>query len=277
MSEHKEGTLHSGSKKGPKVTSRKQAIAIAMDEAGLANKSGSGNYEAAMNISDEEMAKKIKRGVHENSVGMKEKKKKPSYKSELDEIVDMVKAREEGGGTEKVKNISTSTPKRGFIKSLGPVGIQFDFGTHKVNPIADNYNSILWNNLEKTQSDIIEYQQTEHDKAVKEYVSKGKDAYMKDHVVEGVNEEKPIETSMEKSDDIRNKFHDVSVNIEGEVVKAQSETDMFVLQQHKEMFKSQEDDGQIINAIGGAGDGVVIDALTGIAYDAISGKEVEVK
>jgi Family of unknown function (DUF6496) len=34
----KEGTLHSGSKKGPKVTDRKQAIAIALSEAGFSNK-----------------------------------------------------------------------------------------------------------------------------------------------------------------------------------------------------------------------------------------------
>jgi hypothetical protein len=33
MHEFKHGTLHSGSKKGPKVKSRKQAIAIAMSEA----------------------------------------------------------------------------------------------------------------------------------------------------------------------------------------------------------------------------------------------------
>jgi hypothetical protein len=32
----KTGTLHSGSKRGPIVTSRKQAIAIALSEAGLA-------------------------------------------------------------------------------------------------------------------------------------------------------------------------------------------------------------------------------------------------
>ncbi len=32
MHEFKEGTLHSGSKKGPKVTNRKQAIAIALDQ-----------------------------------------------------------------------------------------------------------------------------------------------------------------------------------------------------------------------------------------------------
>jgi len=34
MSEYKRGQLHSGSKHGPKVTSRDQAIAIAMSEAG---------------------------------------------------------------------------------------------------------------------------------------------------------------------------------------------------------------------------------------------------
>ena len=38
MKEFKAGTLHSGSKKGPKVTSRKQAIAIALSEAGMAKK-----------------------------------------------------------------------------------------------------------------------------------------------------------------------------------------------------------------------------------------------
>ncbi len=34
MDEWKSGSLHSGSKKGPKVTSQKQAIAIALSESG---------------------------------------------------------------------------------------------------------------------------------------------------------------------------------------------------------------------------------------------------
>jgi hypothetical protein len=33
MGEFKRGTLHSGSARGPKVTSRKQAVAIALNEA----------------------------------------------------------------------------------------------------------------------------------------------------------------------------------------------------------------------------------------------------
>lgn len=38
MHEFKTGSLHSGSKKGPKVTSRKQAVAIALSEQKKANK-----------------------------------------------------------------------------------------------------------------------------------------------------------------------------------------------------------------------------------------------
>ena len=38
MHEYKAGTLHSGSKTGPKVKSRKQAIAIALSEQREANK-----------------------------------------------------------------------------------------------------------------------------------------------------------------------------------------------------------------------------------------------
>jgi hypothetical protein len=39
MGEFKEGTLHSG-KKGPVVKNRKQAVAIALSEAGVAKKRG---------------------------------------------------------------------------------------------------------------------------------------------------------------------------------------------------------------------------------------------
>ena len=38
MNEWKSGTLHSGSKKGPKVKSQKQAIAVALSESGQAKK-----------------------------------------------------------------------------------------------------------------------------------------------------------------------------------------------------------------------------------------------
>lgn len=40
MSEYKHGTLHSGSDSGPVVTNPKQAVAIAMSEAGKSRKKG---------------------------------------------------------------------------------------------------------------------------------------------------------------------------------------------------------------------------------------------
>ena len=38
MKEYKSGKLHSGSKKGPVVKSKKQAVAIALSEAGMSKK-----------------------------------------------------------------------------------------------------------------------------------------------------------------------------------------------------------------------------------------------
>lgn len=42
MHKFKEGTLHSGSKHGPLVKSRKQAIAISLSEAGMSRKMSKG-------------------------------------------------------------------------------------------------------------------------------------------------------------------------------------------------------------------------------------------
>jgi hypothetical protein len=57
MHEFKEGALHSGSKSGPKVKSRKQAIAIGMSQQRKAG--GKGGKSARMS-SDEHMMKKMR-------------------------------------------------------------------------------------------------------------------------------------------------------------------------------------------------------------------------
>jgi hypothetical protein len=44
MKEYKAGELHSGSKSGPAVTNRKQAVAIAMSEAGMTKKKPKKGY-----------------------------------------------------------------------------------------------------------------------------------------------------------------------------------------------------------------------------------------
>jgi len=44
MGKFKQGTLHSGSKSGPLVKSRKQAIAISMKESGLSKRGSSKSF-----------------------------------------------------------------------------------------------------------------------------------------------------------------------------------------------------------------------------------------
>lgn len=48
MREFKKGKLHSGSKKGPKVKSKKQAVAIALSEAGKSKSKPGDRYNASM-------------------------------------------------------------------------------------------------------------------------------------------------------------------------------------------------------------------------------------
>ncbi len=238
------------------------------------NKSGSGNYEDAMDMSDEEMAKKIKRGLHENSRGVMKKKK-----SELDDVYDLVKDFK-GAGDRIAAKSGTETPhikSNSFIRAAGPGGVQFDFGDVTGNPIADTYNSILAKNIEPIQAGIAEQQRIEYGKAMKNYIKKGEDVHTKEYS-QG-EETRSSEVAQDQvPNNYREQFHETTVNIGGEVVKAQSETDMYVLKQHEDMFKSAGNgDGPIIDVTGAAGGGVVIDALSGKAFDVITGQEVETK
>ena len=51
MKEYKEGKLASGSKEGPKVKSRKQAIAIALNQSGQSNKKKRGRKNIGKELS----------------------------------------------------------------------------------------------------------------------------------------------------------------------------------------------------------------------------------
>lgn len=60
MHKYKEGKLHSGSSTGPIVTNRKQAVAIAMSEAGLAKKDMKKSAHGSGPFSDSELKQGFK-------------------------------------------------------------------------------------------------------------------------------------------------------------------------------------------------------------------------
>lgn len=286
MHEFKHGELHSGSKDGPQVTSRDQAIAIALDEAGLSKKSM--DLVAALEMTDEEMAKKIMRGLHENARGIMR-----GRKSEIDSLIDSInKAKletlKDNGHTntddvrDAINPLKTGTiaTKRSMIKAIGPGGVQFEFGNITGNPIADVYNEIFQKNIEPQQAGIAQNSKEIHDKAAAEFIKKGEEKYMANY-----NEEQVVDTvkaeetggggSLIRPDsELRNQILGTKLNIGGESVQAKSETDMYVLKQHEDMFKGMEEDGGMIIDATRTGNGVVIDALSGKAYDIMTGDEV---
>ena len=70
MHEFGEGKLHSGSKEGPKVTSRKQAVAIALSEAGKSKKAKGGMAKHEDEAMDKALIKKmVKPGVLKKAMG----------------------------------------------------------------------------------------------------------------------------------------------------------------------------------------------------------------
>lgn len=215
MREFKAGTLRSGSKKGSTVTSREQAIAIAMSESGQARKS------------------------------------------------------------------------HPMIKAQGKGGVWFDFGGATGNPIADNYNRILGRHTEPIQEQTAVYQNQQTEKAMYEYIEKGEDQYMSEHGndvnVMGANERidaiDAINTSVQAPQGVQKAVERPEMQLGGDTIKAMSETDAAVLEsaRHLEMLNKSEPGETIPDMRGGGvpqGAVVVIDSMTGQAFDVVSGEEI---
>lgn len=92
MGEYKRGTLHSGSKSGPVVSDRKQAIAIAMSEAGKSRKADGGPTSPEKEV-------KVPDNVQPESI-----------KSKVDEIANKYKEKKQDGG------VVSGNPQAGYKK-----------------------------------------------------------------------------------------------------------------------------------------------------------------
>jgi hypothetical protein len=161
-----------------------------------------------------------------------------------------------------------------FLKSVGPGGLIFDFGSKTGNPMADNATALLNQNADPVQQANANYNATSYSKALEAYVTKGEQAYMTEATPYGnVDKEwsKQLNTPMDEqvkeafekgqfSEDnskpaIINDFNKTEMNLGGQVIKATSETDAALI----EMMRGSlvQDDGTGIIAEIGGGEGRV--------------------
>ncbi len=194
-------------------------------------------------MSDEKLKREANKmeKLHENSASVAEKGK--GYKSELDELVDLVKSYVPTDHKRMVKAapVAKSTPRAGFVKASGAGGVVMDFGiTRTGNRFVDNANALLDQHGDPQQKNIAEHQSQEYEKALNEFVSVGESTYMAKHngPGEGVDLDTPMDQQVanefakaqEQKAEAKKSFGDQTINIAGENVTATSETDAALIE-----------------------------------------------
>lgn len=288
MHEFKEGSLHSGSKKGPKVKNRKQAIAIGLSQERKMGKGEEIYIDVEKGRVDNKLGKmtvfidtllkggpgsgpnpgqdrrsmirnaivgatnkyqlKTKKNseaveaAHKLSFAYGTKERLEANKSELDNILDLLKA-----GPVQVEVIGgeeTPAPRQrtGLIKAMGPGGIVFDFGAITGNPIADRLMLAMNENGEHTQMSILKYQKDTADQALIEYVEKGEAEFMAKN---GIHAEEADPAKMEAVMKAKAEVNQTTIRIGREEIVAQSETDAAIVEmaraQGLDSFAAMED------------------------------------
>lgn len=230
-----------------------------------------------------------------------EEKEHKMKKSELDEVVDLVKGKfkEAAIDPEVLKNVHENSPgviekknsakpnlkmklNNKFIKSNGIGGMMFDFGHMTGNPVADNATRLLNQNADPVQASNANYQEQAYKQSLMEYTQKGDAGHQKDTTMFGNLEKgwgdqlnKPMDQQVKEAYekgllDERTPAQNPNVAkstavVGGQQVHAQSETDAAVL----EMFKAEQ------AAMNNNSGGFVADASTGGKISVIAGLPLE--
>jgi hypothetical protein len=120
MHEYKQGTLHSGSKKGPKVKSRKQAIAIALKQAGKSNQDA-GTSEGAKKAA---LTRKQHSGGASRVAATRQEQERAGRQKQKENEADLERRRKLGGravNKENIRGMVRGIPK-GTYKPTGGYG-----------------------------------------------------------------------------------------------------------------------------------------------------------
>jgi hypothetical protein len=141
---------------------------------------------------------------------------------------------------------TASLTKKSLIKSIGPGGIQFDFGLMTGNPIADRATAFLNRFADPVQAEIVAGQATEISNAFSRYISKGEsnafqsaipDEWTKqlrggtDEAIKKMYEQGKFDESQPA---LKNNFNRSEISLGGSLVKATSETDAALIEMMKQ-------------------------------------------
>lgn len=159
-----------------------------------------------------------------------------------------------------------------FLKSVGPGGMIFDFGTKTGNPLADQATALLQQNADPVQQANAYYNANSYGEALKQYVQKGEQAYMQEATPYGnVDKEwskqlnTPMDTQVKEAfekgqlvDDnskpaVVNSFNKTELNLGGQVIKATSETDAALIEMMKNSIVEDDGTGMVAEIGGGQG------------------------
>jgi len=169
----------------------------------------------------------------------------------MDVLADLVKSIEIENEVQKrlrksaprrsVRKTETPAPQRKrntgdgqYVQKSGAGGIIMQFGSGLTgNRVIDNYNKLLNSNCDATQQSTAEYQQESFNKALGDYVDMGEAEYQKKHQIE---EQVQTEKSERAYAEVQQEYKSTAMNVGGEQITAQSETDKAVM----EMFQNQE-------------------------------------
>lgn len=193
--------------------------------------------------------------LHENSPEILEKKKaaksvkkKSVGKSELDELVDLVKSQPQEKQVVKSEEFlrrNSVKPTKQFIKSQGLGGIQFDFGPRTGNPFADNATDLLNQFSDPIQASIAKSQRDQWEGALNSFVAQGERAYSGEArggnfadphgaLNKGFDQQvKEAHEAGQLEDAPHPQFSKSEITVGGEKVQATSETDAALIEMMK--------------------------------------------
>jgi len=229
--------------------------------------------DSIIKVTKEKTSPKLIANVHENSPGVAERRR-PAVMKALDETASA--AKKYTPAPVQARPAPVQAKRNSFIKAEGPGGIVFDFGPLTGNKFAD-FGTELLRGGDPVQESIATEQQNAYDKALTNFVTKGRadavapvpfgnvDTGWKDQLDKSMDQQ-VVEAYKsgaleEKTAVAPSQYNKTEITLGGEVIKATSETDAALIEL---MLKSQaapEAGGMIADAMGGGKVGICADAI----------------